>query len=55
MKKADNRIHKYRRRIAGGGWYQIKACDGKRCTMSEHVSYFWRKVTCRQCLATKEA
>jgi len=42
-------VHKFRKKKCG----QYRICDGKSCTLSEHVSYFWNKVKCKKCLALK--
>lgn len=48
-------IHKFRRIRKGQKVLGQKlACTGKKCTLSEHVTYFWPKVKCKACKATKK-
>lgn len=45
-------MHKYFRKLSLSAQY-IR-CSGKRADNAENVSYFWRKVTCKKCLAFKK-
>lgn len=42
-------IHKYVRTTKIDA--QFYMCTGKRCTFAEDISWFWKNVTCKHCLA----
>lgn len=46
------KIHKYFRKLKTSNQYIL--CTGKKCDYSEKVSYFWKKVDCKKCLAMKK-
>lgn len=44
-------VHKFFRKLTTQAQY-LK-CTERRADFSEHVSYFWAKVTCKKCLRTR--
>jgi hypothetical protein len=49
-------IHKYQRSEpkTKRGFAQFRLCDGKKVTFQESgLSWFWKKVSCKKCLAKK--
>jgi hypothetical protein len=45
------KVHKFIRKLKEKAQYRM--CDLKRCVNAENVSYFWGKVTCKECKKRK--